>query len=175
MIRTTRACPRAPRSITAGADPRVLVISHGFGRRLRLARWAALLLGLLAILGAACSAPQEPEQLRLARQYFQDNNASARQGPRAQENFFRQTQHPEFTEQDCTLGDMTVDLDPALSTLRPDPAFSPTGFGPPSGNIWVVGVEVTTRRDGAIVGKQIGSQHLVLLNERVYGFAPCPS
>lgn len=140
-------------------------------RAFPLAGLAAVVLVL-----AACSGPPEaPDQVRLADQYFRDGNAAARRGPSAQEDFFRATQHPDFADRTCVLGDMTVDLDPALSTLRPDPGFSPSGSGPPRGSTWVVGVEVTTRRGGEVVGKQIGSLHLVLLDGRVHGFAPCPS
>jgi hypothetical protein len=132
--------------------------------------------GLIVMITTGCSpASDEPPHLRLSRQYFEDNNAAARQGPRAQQDFFRRTQHPDFTDQTCELGDMTVDLQPALSTLRPDPGFAPGGAGPPRGEVWAVGVEVTTRRGDAVVGRQIGSQHVVVLNDRAYGFAPCPS
>lgn len=141
----------------------------------RWARRAVPLAGALAALAACSSPPEVPEQVRLADQYFRGNDAAARQGARAQEDFFRTTQHPDFRGQTCELGDMTVDLAPALSTLRPDPAFSPSGSGPPRGTTWVVGVEVTTRRGGEVVGKQIGSLHLVVLDGRMHGFAPCPS
>jgi hypothetical protein len=133
-------------------------------------------LGLLAMIATACSpVSEEPAQVRLSRQYFEDNNAAARHGPGAQQDFFRRTQHPDFTDQTCELGEMTVDLQPALSTLRPDPGFSPDEAGPPRGEVWVIGVEVTTRRRDTVVGRQIGSLHVVLLNDRAYGFAPCPS
>lgn len=138
-------------------------------------RRAVPLAGALAALAACSSPPGTPEQDRLAGQYFRDNNAAARRGPAAQEQFFRSTQHPDFRGQTCRLGDMTVDLDPALPTLRPDPGFAPSGAGPPRGSTWVVGVEVTTRRGGEVVGRQIGSLHLVVLDGRIYGFAPCPS
>lgn len=143
----------------------------------RLRRSAlALLAGSLALSTAACgSTPEKPEQLRLAERYFEDNNLAARHGPQAQEDFFRRTQHPDFQDQTCQLGTATVDLQPAMSTLRPDPDYSPSGVGPPRGDVWVIGVEVTTRRDGAVIGRQIGSQHLVLLDGRIHGFAPCPS
>lgn len=140
-----------------------------------LARRAVPLAGALAVLAACSSPPEVPDQVRLADRYFRDNNAAARQGPPAQEAFFRSTQHPDFRGQTCELGDMTVDLDPALPTLRPDPGFAPSEAGPPRGSTWVVGVEVTTRRGGEVVGQQIGSLHLVVLDGRMYGFAPCPA
>ncbi len=131
----------------------------------------------MAALVAGCSqpAPDERDRIPQAHQYFADNNAASRQGPQAQQDFFDHTQHPDFTSQTCELGDMTVDLKPAWSTLRPDPGFAPDTTGPPRGSIWTIGVEVTSRRDQAIVGRQIGSLHLTFLDGRVYGFAPCPS
>jgi hypothetical protein len=137
----------------------------------------SVLCGLfLIVLPTGCSAvPDEPAQWRLSRQYFRDNNAAAALGPQAQQNFFQRTQHPDFADRTCDLAGSTVDLDPAFSTLRPDPGFSPGGALPPRGDVWVIGVEVTTRRDGGVSGRQIGSQHLVFLDGRAYGFAPCPS
>ncbi|MGP4016844.1 hypothetical protein [Saccharopolyspora sp. 5N708] len=134
-----------------------------------------VLIGLsAALLATGCAAPAtESEALRLSKQYFTDNNAAAAQNPQAQQAFFRRTQHPDFADRICDLGATTVELDPALSTLRPDPGFAPEGIRP-RGEIWVVGVEVTTRTAGSGTGHQIGSQHLVLLDGRMYGFAPCP-
>lgn len=130
---------------------------------------------LVALLAAGCwAAPSESEQARSARKYFADNNTAARGGPHAQQEFFGTTQHPDFTAQVCELGELTVDLEPALTTLRPDPGFSPTGTSPPRGDLWVVGVEVTTRRSGTVIGRQIGSLHLAFLGDQVFGFAPCP-
>ncbi|GAA4621154.1 hypothetical protein [Saccharopolyspora hordei] len=137
-------------------------------------RRAGVLTGAVLVV-AACAPPQEPPApTALAEQYFADNNAAARSGPEAQQEFFRRTQHPDFTDQACELGDTTVELDPAMSTLRPDPGFAPDGRRP-RGEVWVVGVEVTTRTAGTVTGHQIGSQHLVLLDGRIRAFAPCPS
>lgn len=136
----------------------------------------SVFLAALMTLAAGCSVtPQQPEQVRLAHQYFAENNAAARQGPQAQQAFFGRTQHPDFVGQTCELDEMTVEFEPALSTLRPDSAFSPEGGGPPRGRAWVVAAEVTTRSHDAIVGRQVGSLHLVVLDGAVYGFAPCPT
>lgn len=128
------------------------------------------------MLGLCACSPEPPESVahRLAHEYFDANNAAARHGPAAQQDFLRHTQHPDFLGQTCELSGLTVDLIPAWSTLRPDPSFSPNGARP-RGDVWVVAVEVTTRREDALEGKQIGSQHLVFLDGRAYGFAPCPS
>ncbi len=138
-----------------------------------------LLAGLVSVvLASGCSVGAqhsgEQDQLRLARRYFHDNNAAARRGPAAQQEFLRRAQHPDYSADVCDLGAMTVTLDPVLSTLRPDPTFSPGGITP-RGEIWVVAVEVTVRRNGVVSAHQVGSQHLVHLSERVYGFTPCPS
>lgn len=140
------------------------------GRRARCAAAG----GLVALLAGCALAPGEPEHLRSAREYFAANNTAARQGSQAQQEFFDRTQHPDFTGHVCELADLTVELEPALTTLRPDPDFAPTGTSPPRGELWTVGVEVTTRRSGTVIGRQIGSLHLALLQGRVYGFAPCP-
>lgn len=142
----------------------------------RAARASTALLAALALL-VACSGSEEsgrPRHVELVAQYFHANNAAAREGPAAQQEFLERTQHPDFSGQACDLGDATVSLDPALSTLRPDRDFAPGGVTP-RGRTWVVGVEVTVRRRGAVVATQIGSQHLVLLQGHVYGFAPCPA
>lgn len=109
------------------------------------------------------------------REYFAANNAAADRGPEAQQEFFRRTQHPDYTDRTCELDDQTVRIDPAMSTLRPDPDFAPDDIAPLRGQVRVVGVEVTTRGDNGVVGHQIGSQHVVLLDGRAYGFAPCPT
>lgn len=138
-----------------------------------------VILGLPVLLAAiaSCSAPEPPPdaaERALARQYFRDNNAAARDGPRAQQEFLRRTQHPDFAGQACDLGAMTVELDPAMSTLRPDPGFSLDGVAP-RGRSWIVAVEVTVRRRGVVIDTQIGSQHIVFLEWQAHGFAPCPT
>jgi hypothetical protein len=136
----------------------------------RFCRWAIVLVALCV---AGCSStPTDSTPQQQVEKYFGDNNAAAERGPQAQREFLRQTQHPDFAGLSCDLGNTTVQLDPALSTLRRDPEFRASGT-PPRGETWAVAVEVTTRRDGSITGRQIGSQHLVLLDGRIYGFAPC--
>ena len=130
-------------------------------------------LGVLLVL-CGCGAPEDAPPRDAVQRYFAENNAAARRGPAAQRAFLARTQHPDFADQLCDLNGSTVQLDPALSTLRPDPDFTPDGT-PVRGEVWVVGVEVTVRQGGQITGHQVGSQHLVLLDEQVRGFAPCPS
>lgn len=130
---------------------------------------------LAAVAATGCSALPQDDPQQLVREYFASNNAAVRTGPAAQQEFFDRTQHPDFADQVCHLGGLTVRLDPAMSTLRPDPGYAPDGAQPPRGEVFVVGVEVTVRRAGTTIGRQIGSQHVVLLDGTAHGFAPCPS
>lgn len=147
-----------------------------------LGRWRArglLLLGMpICLLWGGSAPPQEgpsPAEPRNAiTDYFAANNAAARHGPDAQRAFLRRTQHPDFRENTCSLAGRTVTIDPAPRTLRRDPGFTVHSLRP-SGRVWVIAVEVTVRRSGEIVGRQIGSKHLVSLDGSIYGFAPCPA
>ncbi|AXB46555.1 hypothetical protein [Amycolatopsis albispora] len=132
----------------------------------------------LALLVSGCGVtplkPRQETDTDLVGRYFDLLNRAGDQGPEEQERFLEATQHPDFTGQDCALGDLTLDIYPAMSTVRPDPEWSPDGDDPPRGSVYVVAVSLTIRRAGAAIGEQIGSQRVVLLDRRVYGFAPCP-
>ncbi|MFC7341503.1 hypothetical protein [Saccharopolyspora griseoalba] len=136
-------------------------------------RFRPAALAVLLALPACSAQPDDADARGAVQRYFAENNAAARAGPGAQQEFFARTQHPDYPR-DCELGDTTVRLDPAMSTLRPDPGWSPDGTVP-RGQIWAIGVEVTTRSGGSTTGHQIGSQHVVLLDGRTYAFAPCPT
>jgi hypothetical protein len=66
-----------------------------------------------------------------------------------------------------------------MSTLRIDPDWVPPDSGRnathPRGMVYVLGVSVSIRQDGALLGEQIGSQRVVVLEGKAYGFAPCPT
>lgn len=132
----------------------------------------------ICLLWGGSAPPEEgtsPSERRSAvTDYFAANNAAARRGPDAQRAFLRRTQHPDFRESTCSLAGRTVTIDPAPRTLRRDPDFTVHGLRP-AGRVRVVAVEVTVRRAGEIVGRQIGSKHLVSLDGEIYGFAPCPA
>ena len=86
-------------------------------------------------------------QQGLVRQYFTDLNDAAAEGPTAQREFLRRTQHPDFTDRACDLGDLTLRIEPALTTLRPDPKWRPEkATQRPRGTVYVVGVTVRIRR-----------------------------
>ncbi|WP_158884432.1 hypothetical protein [Amycolatopsis anabasis] len=134
---------------------------------------------LLAALVAGCTSdpPPRPESDReKVDRYFSELNAAGRQGSQAQQEFLRGAQHPDFTGKACELNGLTLDVYAALSTLRPDPDWTPEGATkPPSGVIYVLGISITLRRAGATLGEQIGSARVALADGRAYGFTPCPS
>ncbi|ALG14159.1 hypothetical protein [Kibdelosporangium phytohabitans] len=105
--------------------------------------------------------------------YFAEFDASARRGSAAQQDFLRRTQHPDFTDRSCELPGVTITVDPAMSTLRPDAKWAPEGAKRPRGAVYVVAVSLTVTKDGQIVGDQIGSERIVVLDGAVYGFMPC--
>ncbi len=114
----------------------------------------------------------------LVEQYFTDLNASGDEGTSMQRDFLRRTQHPDYTDRLCDLGGLVLRVEPAMSTFRADPDWVPPESGsdePPRGTIYVLGVSVSIRQEGALLGEQIGSQRVVVLEGKAYGFAPCPT
>jgi hypothetical protein len=145
-------------------------------------------LGLAGLLIAGCSSPvagvplaaaSPDDDRQLVQDYFDELNAAAEEGPATQRDFLRRSQHPDYADDLCELGDLTLSIDPAMSTLRVDPDWVPPDSGRdaahPRGLVYVLGVSVSIRQDGALLGEQIGSQRVVVLDERAYGFAPCPT
>ncbi|HVK24148.1 MAG TPA: hypothetical protein VM677_22575 [Actinokineospora sp.] len=142
----------------------------------------------LAALSAGCAATvpgralpvgggSAPSQEReIVSQYFTDFNEAAAEGAGTQRDFLRRTQHPDFTDRTCELGDLVLTIEPALSTLRADTKWKPEkATSRPRGSVYVVGVSVRIRRDNATLAEQIASQRVVVLDGRAYGFAPCPT
>ncbi|MGW5051018.1 hypothetical protein [Actinokineospora sp. NPDC004072] len=108
--------------------------------------------------------------------YFTALNAAGEDGPGEQADFLRRTQHPDFTDRFCDLDDLVVRMTPVASTLRPDPEWKPEkSVEVPRGEVYVIAVTVTIRRDSTTLGEQIGSQRVVLLDGEAYGFSPCPA
>jgi hypothetical protein len=113
---------------------------------------------------------------KLVTGYFNELNDAGRDGPSTQRDFLRRTQHPDFTDQQCDLGDLTLRVDPAMSTFRMDPRWTPTDSTKhPRGLVYVLGVSISIRRDGTPIAEQIGSERVVVLDGKAYGFAPCPT
>ena len=129
--------------------------------------------------GTPIAAASPAHDRDLVEGYFTELNAAAADGPATQRDFLRRSQHPDFTDELCDLGDLTLSIDPAMSTLRVDPDWVPPAAGRnathPRGMVYVLGVSVSIRQGGALLGEQIGSQRVVILDRRAYGFAPCPT
>ncbi|WP_245614230.1 hypothetical protein [Actinokineospora inagensis] len=112
----------------------------------------------------------------LITKYFADLDDAGTQGAGAQRDFLRRTQHPDFASATCDLGGLTLRIEPTMSTLRTDPKWKPERAGkPPRGTVYVVAVSVWIRRDTATLAEQIGSQRVVVLDGKAYGFTPCPT
>lgn len=142
--------------------------------------------GLLVVAGCATTVAGEPiaaaspsRDRQLVEEYFSDLNAAGADGPATQREFLQRSQHPDYTDELCDLGNLTLNVDPAMSTLRLDPDWVPPAAGRdaahPRGQVYVLGVSVSIRQDDALLGEQIGSQRVVILDDRAYGFAPCPT
>lgn len=141
--------------------------------------------GLLVAVAAAGCATAVPGRAvpagaasgrELVRDYFDDLNAAGEEGPGEQAQFLRRTQHPDFTDRLCDLGGLVLRIEPALSTLRADAKWRPEqAKRPPRGDVYVVGVTVKIRRDRTTLAEQIGSQRVVVLDDRAHGFTPCPT
>ncbi|GGP56517.1 hypothetical protein [Saccharothrix coeruleofusca] len=150
------------------------------GDRGRL-RGALLTVCALLLAGCGSAVPGAARPLRvtdverqLVEGYFTDLNEAGGQGMAEQRELLRDTQHPDFREDECELPSGTLRVQPTMSTLRLDADWTPPGEDEhPRGVVLVVAVTVTLLQDGAELGSQIGSQHVVLLNGKAYGFAPC--
>jgi hypothetical protein len=134
---------------------------------------------LLAACGTTLTGTARPLRVtdverELVTGYFADLNEAGGQGSTQQRDLLRDTQHPDFRDEDCELPTGTIRVQPTMSTLRLDPQWAPPGEDEhPRGVVLVVAVTLTLVQEGAEIGSQIGSQHVVLLNGKAYGFAPC--
>jgi hypothetical protein len=106
--------------------------------------------------------------------YFTQLNEAGGKGNPEQRKLLQDTQHPDFRKQACELKAGTLRMDPTMSTLRMDPDWEPPGERQhPRGVVYVVAATVTLLEDAAPVGIQIGSLHVVVIDGKPYGFAPC--
>src|SRR5262245_28740479 len=133
------------------------------------------LASLLAVAGCSTAIDGQPiaaaspsHDKELVQTYFKDLNTAADDGPSSQREFLQRSQHPDFEDELCDLGDLTLNIEPAMSTLRVDPDWVPPAAGRdgahPRGLVYVLGVSVSIRQDGALLGEQIGSQRVVILD-----------
>ncbi|TCP54373.1 hypothetical protein EV191_103418 [Tamaricihabitans halophyticus] len=143
-------------------------------------RALAATLAALAVFAVSCTsqvsgtaAPFGSADMTAIRDYFDQLNAAGKRGPQAQSAFLDRTQHPDYADRICNLAGLTLDAYPAMSTLRGDPKWAPEGGKPPRGTVYAIAVSLTIRKNGAGIGEQIGTNRVVLLDDEVYGFAPC--
>jgi hypothetical protein len=152
------------------------------------AAWTFIVLALLSMLsvlitvnptstvsGSPVANGSKEQDRKLVADYFAELNTAGKDGPTTQRDFLRRTQHPDFTDRFCDLGELTLKIEPAMSTFRFDLDWTPEGARHPRGTIYVMGVEISIRRGGALLGEQIGSQRVVVLDGKAYGFTPCPT
>ncbi|MET0233838.1 MAG: hypothetical protein ABW224_04290 [Kibdelosporangium sp.] len=124
-----------------------------------------------AVAGAPAPAVLGDENLIAG--YFSELGKAGGQGAAAQAEFLRRTQHPDYIDRLCDLRGATVRVEPAITTLRPDPGWAPEAGPQPRGTVYVLAVSLTVERDGKVLGDQIGSDRVVVLDGVVYGFMPC--
>jgi hypothetical protein len=151
--------------------------------------WTIAMLAILGVLtvaitvhpdtlvaGSPVAVGTADEDRKLVTDYFTELNAAGKDGSTSQRDFLRRTQHPDFTDRLCDLRGLTLKIEPAMSTLRVDPKWTPPDSSKhPRGLVYVLGVSVSVRKDGSLLGEQIGSERVVVLDGRAYGFAPCPT
>ncbi|MGW6449393.1 hypothetical protein [Lentzea sp. NPDC055074] len=147
-----------------------------------MARRVAVLLTVLALL-AGCGGPiagtARPVQLSeddraKFKDYYARVNKAGDQSATEQAKLLKDTQHPDFRKKTCDLRGATIKVEPTWTTLRTDADWAPPGEkAHPRGDVYVVAVTITLRRQDQTIGSQIGSMHVVLLDDEVYGFAPC--
>ncbi|MFI6098677.1 hypothetical protein ACIA8G_24230 [Lentzea sp. NPDC051213] len=147
-----------------------------------MAERVAVLLASLALL-VGCTGPvagtARPVQLTdddrtKFKQFYERLNKAGDEGASQQQTLLKDTQHPDFRQKTCELRGATIKVEPTWSTLRIDADWAPPGEkAHPRGHVYVLAVTVTLRQDDQVIGSQIGSLHVVMLDDQVYGFAPC--
>jgi hypothetical protein len=156
---------------------------------MRISAWTVLVLALATMLtvvltvdptrrigGTPKADGSADADRKLVTDYFTELNTAGKDGPSTQRDFLRRTQHPDYTDRLCDLGDLTLKIEPAMSTFRIDTDWTPENSTKhPRGLVYVLGVSISIRRAGALLGEQIGSQRVVVLDGKAYGFTPCPT
>ena len=150
--------------------------------------WTLIVLAVLAVAvvlitinptstvaGTPVANASSEQDKKLVADYFTELNNAGKDGPTTQRDFLRRTQHPDFTDRFCDLGELTLKIEPAMSTFRFDLGWTPEGGAHPRGTIYVLGVAISIRRGGALLAEQIGSERVVVLDGKAYGFTPCPT
>lgn len=148
--------------------PRSLVLTAVIAAALTAAGCSTAVAGQPVPVGSG-----SPERDRaLVQDYYDDLNAAAEEG--TQDDFLRHTQHPDYLDRLCDLSGLTLHVLPAMTTLRADPKWVPPEESErPRGSVYVLGVSISVRDQDTLLGEQIGSQRVVILDGRAYGFSPC--
>jgi len=147
-----------------------------------VAERVAVLLASLALV-AGCGGPVagSAKPVRLSdgdrakvKEYYAQVNKAGDESASKQAQLLKDTQHPDFRQKACDLRGATIKVEPTWTTLRMDADWAPPGEkAHPRGDVYVVAVTITLRQQDQAIGSQIGSLHVVLLDDEVYGFAPC--
>ncbi|MEU3648335.1 hypothetical protein AB0E59_33505 [Lentzea sp. NPDC034063] len=147
-----------------------------------MAERVAVLLASLALV-AGCGGPVagSAKPVRLSdgdrakfKEYYAQVNKAGDESASKQAQLLKDTQHPDFRQKACDLRGATIKVEPTWTTLRMDADWAPPGEkAHPRGDVYVVAVTITLRQQDQAIGSQIGSLHVVLLDDEVYGFAPC--
>ncbi|WP_330272096.1 hypothetical protein OG205_34545 [Lentzea sp. NBC_00516] len=147
-----------------------------------MAERVAVLLASLALV-AGCGGPVagSAKPVRLSdgdrakfKEYYSQVNKAGDESASKQAQLLKDTQHPDFKQKTCDLRGATIKVEPTWTTLRMDADWAPPGEkAHPRGDVYVVAVTITLRQEDQAIGSQIGSLHVVLLDDEVYGFAPC--
>ncbi|MFJ8960538.1 hypothetical protein ACIRG5_14230 [Lentzea sp. NPDC102401] len=147
-----------------------------------MAERVAVLLASLALV-AGCGGPVagSAKPVRLSdgdrakfKEYYAQVNKAGDESASKQAQLLKDTQHPDFRQKACDLRGATIKVEPTWTTLRTDADWAPPGEkAHPRGDVYVVAVTITLRQEDQAIGSQIGSLHVVLLDDEVYGFAPC--
>ncbi|GHH36762.1 hypothetical protein [Lentzea cavernae] len=144
-------------------------------------RVAVLLASLALLTGCAGPVAGTAHPVRLGdgdrgkfKAYYERVNSAGDESASQQAKLLKDTQHPDFRQKACDLRGATIKVEPTWTTLRADADWTPPGEkAHPRGDVYVVAVTITIRQQDQVIGSQIGSVHVVLLDDEVYGFAPC--
>lgn len=144
-------------------------------------RVAVLLVALALLTGCGGPVAGTARPVRLSddgrakfKEYYARVNKAGDEGASQQAKLLKDTQHPDFKQKTCDLRGATIKVEPTWTTLRTDADWAPPGEkAHPRGDVYVFAVTITLRQQDQAIGSQIGSMHVVLLDDEVYGFAPC--
>lgn len=129
--------------------------------------------------GRAVPGPVAADDRALIRLHVARYNAAGLAGPGTQLAFLRATQEPSTPMPPARcFGAVALQARMVERTLRPAPGRVPVNAAPgsrvPDGALYVAAVGVTALVNGVPVRDDSGSQHFVIRDGEVFGYAPCP-